>query len=218
MVYLDFAATAAPSSLAKQEYRRVSDLYFGNPSSLHEAGYQAKRIYDDACKRVLSCTGLSATHRCIFTSGASESNSMAIIGSALRFRNRGNRILYGASEHASVKESCLYLTKLGYEAVELPLRRTCRRKRGALVTAVDAGGGKADLIGLFGRHAQIGQTGHRGGRSQHGFLRALCRGRDHAARRKPGGELFGCSLGSQFAVRNNQNPVADCLYLTQNMA
>lgn len=121
MIYLDHAATGAVSPAALSAYLEVAQNHWGNPSSIHAYGYEAKRYLDKARKTVLEVLGLSRTHDCYFLSGASEANNLAIKGAAASFKSRGRKILYGAGEHPSVINSVLSLAKEGFEPVKIPL-------------------------------------------------------------------------------------------------
>ena len=122
MIYLDNAATGRPYESALASYLEVATAHWGNPSSIHEIGYEAKRYLDKARKTILATLGLVKTHDCYFLSGASEANNLAIKGTAFSFKSRGNKILYGAGEHPSVINAVLSLSKEGFEAVKVPLK------------------------------------------------------------------------------------------------
>lgn len=119
--YLDFAATSFPRKEAIEAYLEVNASTWGNPSSIHEAGYKAARVLSKARESVLSSLNLSKTHDCIFLSGASEANNLAIKGTSLAFNNRGDKVIYGAGEHPSVIESCKALSRFGISALPIPL-------------------------------------------------------------------------------------------------
>jgi cysteine desulfurase len=114
--YLDWAATAIPCTfppapeIEKTEIRK-SGLVYGNPSSPHAEGRQAKEALEDSrC----TCAGvLGVPHeRLYFTSGGTESNAL-VLHSLLR-RQKKSRLLYSAVEHPSVRENCVVLEKLGF--------------------------------------------------------------------------------------------------------
>ena len=120
--YLDFAATCFIRKEALEAYLEVNSQSWGNPSSIHEAGYKAARVLAKARESVLSSLKLSKTHDCLFLSGASEANNLAIKGTSLAFNSRGDKVIYGAGEHPSVIESCKSLSRLGISALPIPLR------------------------------------------------------------------------------------------------
>ncbi|MBQ2876065.1 MAG: cysteine desulfurase NifS [Clostridia bacterium] len=116
-VYADNAATTPVS-------RQVLDAMlpcfledWGNPSSLHEKGRDAKDILDDARARVAAVLGADASE-IYFTSGGTESDNWAIRGAAMRLRAKGkNRIVTSKIEHHAVLHTCEALAKEGFEVV-----------------------------------------------------------------------------------------------------
>lgn len=99
--------------------------HFGNPSAVHHAaGFEASEDVENA--RLAVATALRSTNpgpqHVIFTSGASEANNLVLLGFWLRFRDRGARILYGATEHKSVLEAAKQVGELPRgQATELPV-------------------------------------------------------------------------------------------------
>lgn len=122
-VYLDYAATAPILPAAFKEMGRVAGLGLGNPSSLHNRGLGARRIIDEARQTLARSLG-AEPWQIIFTSGGTESNNLAIGGTALRKR-RGH-LICSAVEHPSVGECCRRLTDLGYTMDTVPVDRTGR--------------------------------------------------------------------------------------------
>ncbi|MEE0930084.1 MAG: cysteine desulfurase family protein [Acutalibacteraceae bacterium] len=117
-IYLDNSATTKVSdTVATVVYDMLVNNY-GNPSSLHLKGLQAQHCIENARSLVAKSLGVSATE-IYFTSGGTEANNMAVIGTALNKRKIGNRIVTSAIEHSSVAESCKYLETLGFEVVYL---------------------------------------------------------------------------------------------------
>ena len=121
MHYFDCAATYAPFDGALECYENISRSHFGNPSSVHGFGNDARRILEDSKKKILDSFGLISTYDCIFTSGATESNNLALKGFALRYQNRGKRILTSSVEHPSVLEPLKSLEKMGFQVDFLPV-------------------------------------------------------------------------------------------------
>ncbi len=122
-VYLDNSATTMVSkTVADKIYDMLTDNY-GNPSSLHTKGLQAQHGVENA--RDALAKELAVTAREIyFTSGGTEANNMAVIGTALSKKKTGNKIVTSAVEHSSVIESCKYLETLGFQVVYLPVDST----------------------------------------------------------------------------------------------
>lgn len=110
----------------------------GNPSSLeNHAGVEARLAVDRARAQVASLIGARA-HEVLFTSGATESNNLAILGFARAQRDRARRrIVTSRIEHRSVLEACRALAREGYEVVELPVDRRGRVQREAALQAIN---------------------------------------------------------------------------------
>ncbi|MDR3341329.1 MAG: cysteine desulfurase [Treponema sp.] len=103
--YFDWAATAIPDSSGVENIPA-----FGNPSSLHREGRQAKAVLEDARSRCAAVLRVPAKHL-YFTAGGTESNAM-VIHSLLR-RRHAAWLLWSAVEHPSVRENCVVIEGLG---------------------------------------------------------------------------------------------------------
>ncbi len=118
MIYLDNAATTKPCPEAVKAAVDAMTVNFGNPSSLHRAGLDAQLTVDGA-RRVIADT-LGADSSCVyFTSGATESNNLALRGACAAYGRRKKRIVASAVEHASVEETLSALEKQGFEVVRI---------------------------------------------------------------------------------------------------
>lgn len=96
---------------------------YGNPSSAHSFGNEARKAISEARGRVADLIGAQKAEEVIFTSGGTESNNLAIEGVAYRNKPKGNRIITSAIEHMSVVNTCKYLTKEGFEVTHLPVNK-----------------------------------------------------------------------------------------------
>lgn len=117
-VYLDNAATTKPCEAAISAAVHCMKEHFGNPSSLHKMGIAAETIVNDARRSLaesLSCD----PSRLFFTSGATESNNLAILGAADVYGRRKNKIITTSAEHPSVSEPISALEKQGFEVVKI---------------------------------------------------------------------------------------------------
>lgn len=117
MIYFDSAATTIPSVDAISAAENAFKIY-GNPSSVHSAGINAKKLIDDARKSVamaLSCK----PDEIIFTSCGSESNNQALFGLAKLRARRSKRIITTDSEHPSVSAPLKVLEESGWEVIRL---------------------------------------------------------------------------------------------------
>ena len=119
-VYLDHAATTPlhPEVLSLM-YEFLRDT-FGNPSSVHSFGREAKRFTQEARQQVADLIG-STPEEIYFTSGGTEADNIAIIGTAMARRKNGNHIITSAIEHHAVIDTFKYLAKNGFEATFLPV-------------------------------------------------------------------------------------------------
>lgn len=96
---------------------------YGNASSLHTLGQEAKRAMEEARTRVAELIHAEKKENIIFTSGATESNNIAIKGVANRNKDRGTRIITSSVEHMSVVNPVKYLTNKGFETIFVPVDR-----------------------------------------------------------------------------------------------
>ena len=117
--YFDNSATTKVYDDAIDLMVKVMREDFGNPSSLHKKGLDAEHLLRDSkdtiCKQ-LKCL----PEEVIFTSGGTESNNMAIIGSSLAKRRLGKHIIVSSVEHASVSAVMQFLIREGYEVTYIP--------------------------------------------------------------------------------------------------
>jgi len=112
--YFDNAATTAVFPEVKNIMIKLMDEDYGNPSSLHMKGIEAEKYIKHATAQIskeLKCLDKEI----IFTSGGTESNNLAIIGSAMAHRRAGKHIITSEIEHASVLSTMDFLSKEGYE-------------------------------------------------------------------------------------------------------
>ncbi|MBQ8297641.1 MAG: cysteine desulfurase [Ruminococcus sp.] len=117
-VYLDNAATTKPCRKAVEAINEALTFNYGNPSSLHRMGLNAQLTVDSARKSVADALGCDAS--CIyFTSGATESNNLAVRGAASCYGKRKRRIIVSSVEHASVAETMNELESYGFEIVRV---------------------------------------------------------------------------------------------------
>lgn len=114
MLYWDYAAAAPPYEEVVQTLEQVMRMHFANPSSLHRAGETANGLIKRAREACAAALGV-LPQEIIFTSGATESNNLAVKGAALQLQGRGRHLVTTELEHPSVYESCLQLQKLGWE-------------------------------------------------------------------------------------------------------
>ncbi|MBE0447764.1 MAG: cysteine desulfurase [Actinobacteria bacterium] len=119
-IYIDYNATTPIDPEVIEEMMPYLRDHFGNPSSTHWYGTQARQAVEKARERVADCIGC-APHEVVFTSGGSESNNFAIKGICYGNRHHGKHIITGAIEHPSVLQSCKYLEAQGFEVTYVPV-------------------------------------------------------------------------------------------------
>ncbi|WP_303824005.1 cysteine desulfurase family protein [Ruminococcus flavefaciens] len=135
-VYLDNAATTKPCAEAVEAAVAAMTENYGNPSSLHRAGLNAQLVIDGARKDIADSIG--ADRECIFfTSGATESNNLALRGASAAYGRKNRKIVISAVEHASVEETAADLEKKGFEVVRVSPREDERYYAADFVNACD---------------------------------------------------------------------------------
>lgn len=120
MVYLDYSATTPVNKAVLETFNKVSLDFIGNPNSLHKLGTQSKDLIDKATEQIADLLGIKS-NEIIYTSGSSESNNLAIKGIALKYQNRGKKIITTELEHSSIYGPLSYLQKLNFEVIFAPL-------------------------------------------------------------------------------------------------
>ena len=120
IVYMDHAGT---TPLAPEVLRSMTPYFtelFGNPSSIHTVGQEARYALDEARERVagvLNCR----PREVVFTSGGTESDNAAIVGAATALQETGNHIITSSVEHHAVLHTAQHLESQGFEATYLPV-------------------------------------------------------------------------------------------------
>ena len=121
-VYADNAATTKISNHALQAMMPCFETYYGNPSSLHTPGQEAKEMLEDARARVAKCLGCEA-REIYFTSGGSEADNQAIRSAAFYGARKGKKhIISTAFEHHAVLHTLNVLEKEGFEITLLDVK------------------------------------------------------------------------------------------------
>lgn len=135
-IYLDSAATTCPGTACIAAMSEMLGTVYGNPSSLHRMGLDAQLCVDQARKQiaaVLHCDASAVT----FTSGATESNHLAIRGAAGAYGKRLRRVVTTTVEHASVRGAFEMLEEQGFEVVRLAPGADGRYDADTIAAAVD---------------------------------------------------------------------------------
>lgn len=93
---------------------------FGNASTLYSLGRDARKAMENAREHVASLIG-AKTEEIVFTAGGTESDNIAIKGTAYKLKDKGNHIITSSIEHPAVDETCKYLENNGFEVTYLPV-------------------------------------------------------------------------------------------------
>jgi len=114
MIYLDYSATTPVDKRVLDTFNKVCLEYPGNSNSLHSLGVKSKELEEYATDKIAKMLKVKKSE-VIYTSGASESNNLAIKGVCLKYQNRGKHIITTFLEHSSVIAPINYLTNMGFE-------------------------------------------------------------------------------------------------------
>lgn len=120
-VYFDYQAGSPVDPRVFEAMTPYFGTMFGNPSSTHGFGQEAKTAIEDARMKVASLIGARKKEEIIFTSGATESNNLALIGTAQRNKEKGDVIMTSAIEHISILNICKYLARQGFNVKHVPV-------------------------------------------------------------------------------------------------
>ncbi len=136
MIYLDYNATTPLGAGARKAMEPYLKEYFGNPSSVHSAGREARAAIDDARDCLAHLLG-AKPHELIFTGSGTESNNLAVLGLARAHAARGRHLICGSTEHHAVLNAFEHLGEHeGFEVTFLPADRQGRIDPGELAGAL----------------------------------------------------------------------------------
>ena len=119
-IYLDYAATAPVLPEVLDAMLPFFTFRFGNPSGIHANGRETRKAVEHARRQTAEVLGAESREIC-FTSGGSESNNLAIQGTAFALRGKGSHIITSQIEHHSVLNTCSWLEKQGFRVTWLPV-------------------------------------------------------------------------------------------------
>lgn len=135
-IYLDNAATTKPCGEAVSAAVDAMTENYGNPSSLHRAGLDAQLAVDKARKAIAASIGADSSE-IYFTSGATESNNLALRGISAAYGRKRRKLVISSVEHASVDETASALEKNGFEIVRISPRDDGRFYADDFISACD---------------------------------------------------------------------------------
>lgn len=125
-IYFDYNATTPLDAEVRAAMQPFFDAEWGNPSSIHHVGRRARALLDELRDRTAVLFGTKPSE-VVFTSGGTESNNLAIFGTARRLRARGRHLITSAIEHHAVLNCFEYLARQeGFELTVLPVDREGR--------------------------------------------------------------------------------------------
>ncbi|MDT5261119.1 MAG: cysteine desulfurase [Acidobacteriota bacterium] len=119
-VYLDYSATTPVDRRVLEAMLPFLSERFGNPSSVHFFGQEARAALDRARREVAGLVG-ARPNELVFLSGGTEANNLAIRGIAEQMQEHGRHIITTAIEHSSVRGICEALERRGWEVTRLPV-------------------------------------------------------------------------------------------------
>jgi cysteine desulfurase len=137
-IYFDYNATTPLDPAVRDAMMPFLGEIWGNPSSVHHVGRKARALLDDARDRAAIFLGAKPSE-IIFTSGGTESNNLAIFGTARALKSKGKHLITSAVEHDAVLQSFDYLEKKeGFEVTRLPVNSEGRVSPDDLKRAIRA--------------------------------------------------------------------------------
>ncbi|QKY69546.1 cysteine desulfurase family protein [Lentibacillus sp. CBA3610] len=124
-IYLDHAATAPMDKRVIEAMNPIMTNIFGNPSSVHAFGRKARQYLDEA-RRTMAGSIQADEKEIVFTSGGTEADNLAMIGTALANRHKGNHIITTHQEHHAALYTAENLEQQGFDVTYLPVDETGR--------------------------------------------------------------------------------------------
>jgi cysteine desulfurase len=152
MHYLDHAATTPVLPEVTELMLRALEEDFGNPSSVHAAGRQAKERVEDARDRIAAAIG-AGPGEIVFTGGGTEADNLALKGAADKLRGNGNHIVVTAFEHHAVLDAAHALERHGFDVTVVPVTPDGLVEPEAVAGAV---GSKTLVVSVMAVNNEIG--------------------------------------------------------------
>lgn len=121
-VYMDHSATTATDPAVIEAMLPYFSEKYGNPSSIYTIGRQARKAVEESRQKVANLIG-AKKEEIIFTGSGTESDNLAIKGSVLKNREKGDHIITSSIEHHAVLHTCKYLEKNGFKVTYIPVSK-----------------------------------------------------------------------------------------------
>src|ERR671926_848950 len=152
-IYMDYHATTPVDPRVMDVMVPYFTQQFGNAASRnHPFGWAAEEAVEKARKHIADLIGANAKE-IVFTSGATESDNLAIKGAAEMYREKGNHIITAVTEHKAVIDTCKRLEKEGYRVTYLPVQKDGLVNLDGLRAAITD---KTSLITIMAANNEIG--------------------------------------------------------------
>lgn len=120
VIYFDNSATTKAHPKVLETFVEVNEKFWANPASIHEFGHQTNELLQSAREQVAEILH-TTNDKVYFTSGGTESNNLAVVGLANKYKHRGKHILVSAVEHPSVIEAAKHLALTGFDVEWIPV-------------------------------------------------------------------------------------------------
>jgi cysteine desulfurase len=151
-IYLDYAATTPTHPEVLKAMLPYFTDAFGNPSSIHSFGQEAKEAIEKARSQVSALIG-ARSQEIVFTGSGTEADNFALKGVALASQGKGNHIITSSIEHHAVSETCKFLEKQGFSVTYLPVDGYGMVDPGGVKKAIT---GKTILISVMHASNEVG--------------------------------------------------------------
>lgn len=154
MIYFDNSATTKINSEALKSYQKVSETYWGNPSSLHNFGEASFSLLNQARKQIADLMKVNADE-IYFTSGGTEGDNWILKGAAFNKKKFGNHIITSSIEHPAVINTLKQLENHGFEVTYLPVDQNGRVSVNDLKQAIKE---TTILVSIMGINNEVGSV------------------------------------------------------------
>ncbi len=151
-IYFDHSATTQVDREVAELMLEYMTEKYGNPSSVHSFGREARKAVDEARERVAALLN-AKPNEIIFTSGGTEADNLALKGVAFANRKKGNHIITTGIEHHAIMHTCEYLEKQGFTVTYLPVDENAMVRMEDLKNAITD---KTILISIMFANNEVG--------------------------------------------------------------